>query len=299
MEQTIANTAAEVLQFPDKRKWNEESVDRRFRAHFGCSVAVVAHIWGRIQPALTKPASHPKHLLWALVFIKIYSTEDVHSRIVGWPDRKTFRTWTWYILEKVAALKDEVIVLNNRFEGYDGSTTCLISLDCTDCPVMEPWPFDTKWYSQKMNGPAVKYEVAVCIKTGHIVWTNGPHPASANDATLFGNTLADLLADDEGAEVDGVYKGHDKLKAPTVAKSRAERKQKSQARGRHENVNGRLKIFNVLNNSFRHTGEFATRGDTLMEKHAVCFNAVAVITQLGFSLGENKLYDVKYDVDYF
>jgi hypothetical protein len=27
-------------------------------------------------------------------------------------------------------------------------------------------------FSKKMNGPGSKYEVDVCIKTGHIVWVN-------------------------------------------------------------------------------------------------------------------------------
>lgn len=295
-EDVMANTSAEVLQFPENRKWNGKAVDRRFRAHFGCSVVVATTVWNHIHENL-KETTKPKHLLWGLLFIKVYASQDVHCRIVGWPDPKTFRNWSWYILEKVAGLKEQIIVLDNRFDGFDGSTTSLLSVDCIDCPVMEPWPFDEKWYSQKMNGPALKYEVAVCIKSGHIVWTNGPHPASHNDATIFINTLANLLADDEGVEVDGVYKGHNKLKAPTVATSRDERKQKSQARGRHENVNGRLKIFNVLNTPFRHTGEFATRSDVLMEKHGMCFDAVAVITQIGFCLGE-KIYDVEFSVDY-
>lgn len=296
-KERLAEVAADVLQYPNNRRWNEAAEERRFRAHFGCSIVVATDVWNRIAPNLHSGCQE-KHLLWSLVFIKIYGSEDVHCRIVGWPDPKTFRTYSWYILEKISNLKDEVIVLDNRFEGYDGSVQCLMTIDCTDCPVMEPWPFKEMWYSQKMNGPALKYEVGVCIKTCHIVWINGPHPASANDATLFRENLATLLAEDEAVEVDGVYKGHEKLKAPTVAKSRKERKQKSVARGRHENVNSRLKIYNVLNIPFRHTGEFGTRADTMIAKHGICFNTIAVVTQLGFYLEETSLYDVEYEVEY-
>jgi hypothetical protein len=75
----------------------------------------------------------------------------------------------------------------------------------------------------------VKYEIGVCIKTGHIVWVNGPFPASHNDDSIFKDTLAsNLFADDEeGVEVDAGCKGHDKFKTPRVATSRADQMEKS------------------------------------------------------------------------
>eukprot|EP00957_Ditylum_brightwellii_P210238 15364715-Ditylum_brightwellii.AAC.1 len=41
-----------------------------------------------------------------------------------------------------------------------------MSVDGTDCPINEPWSFEKKWYYQKFNGPAVKYEVGSSIKNG-------------------------------------------------------------------------------------------------------------------------------------
>jgi hypothetical protein len=58
-------------------------------------------------------------------------------------------------------------------------------------------PFNKKWYSEKMNGPGVKYEVGVCVQTGMIVWFNGPFVASTNDDTIFMNELAHLLCENE------------------------------------------------------------------------------------------------------
>jgi hypothetical protein len=136
------------------------------------------------------------------------------------------------MLERIAVLKQKVISLDKRFQNYDGKTHCLISVDGTDCPIMEPWPFEKKWYSQKFIGPALKYEVGVCIKTGYIVWVNGPFVGSENDGTIFTQGLATFLAEDEGVEVDGSYKGHSKFKGPTVAMSRHQRKEKSIVRGR-------------------------------------------------------------------
>ena len=158
------------------------------------------------------------------------------------------------MLGKVADLKDEVIDFNKRFAGWDGLTQCLILIDGTDCPVQEPWPFYGQWYSSKFNGPAVKYEVGVCIKTGFIVWLNGPFVASKNDGRIFRETLEGLLAADESVEVDGGYKGSDKMKGPTAATSQKDRKQKLVVRGHHENVNGFLKVYNVQNFPFHHSG---------------------------------------------
>jgi len=154
--------------------------------------------------------------------------------------------------------------------------------------------FISKWHSYKFNGPGVKYEVGVCIKTGFIVWTNGPHKGGMGDAAIFTEKLAGLLAEDKGVEVDAGFKGHAALKNPITAKTRVDRKQKSVVRGRHENVNSRLKTFDVLNAPFRHMNPRTK----MMEKHGWCFDSVAVITQLKFENGDSLLYDVDYDVSY-
>jgi hypothetical protein len=116
-------------------------------------------------------------------------------------------------------LKSDVIQLDKQFQGYNGSSSCLMLIDGTNCPVFELWPFEMKWYSQKLNGPAVKYEVGVCIKTGFIFWINGPFHGGENDGTIFKETLSGLLAEDEAVEVDSGYVGDDKFKGPTVATS--------------------------------------------------------------------------------
>lgn len=271
--------------------------DKDFRSFFGAGIVVIHLLWNRIltqphQPPLSTNAQ-PKHLLWAMVFLKCYNSTTVLRRICGWPSETTYREWTWYFLNRISALKLDVINVNNRFDGYDGTTQCLLSVDGVDCPIQEPWPFEEKWYSQKFNGPAVKYEVAVCIRTGYIVWTNGPFVASTNDATICINGLLNELADDEGVEVDAGYRGNNKFKAPFTATSRVQRKQKSVVRARHENVNGRLKIFDILNIPFRHLNP----RNRMMEKHGKAFDSICVITQLKFENGES-LYEVPYDVTY-
>ena len=295
-ENVFKAVAAEVLQLPPRRRWGQARENATMLSFFGVSMSIAAKIWDLIQPQLDDEKCKMKHLLWALVFIKCYDTEAVLCRIVGWVDPKEYRTWVWYILKRVAALLESVILLDSRFDNWDGSSICLISIDGTDCPVMEPWPFDGRWYSKKFNGPGVKYEIGVCIATGHIVWVNGPFEASKNDSAIFNDTLDSLLCDDEGVEVDQGYKGNHRFKSPTVASSRSARKMKSVVRGRHEIVNSKLKTFEILNRVFRHSGQH-DGGEAMKEKHGICFHAIAVLTQLKIAGGET-IFDVPYHVDY-
>jgi hypothetical protein len=179
------------------------------------------------------------------------------------------------------------IILDNRFRNWDQISICLIALDGIDCPIREPWPFDKGIFSEKFNGPAYKYEVGSCIKTGEIVWVNGPFKAGKGDSAIAREGILNLLADEECVEVDRGYKGHEKFKTPQVSQSRKDRSQKNTVRARHENINGRLKKFAVLDSVFRHD----------LGKHQSCFYAVATITQLGFEM-EGGLYDVEYNVRY-
>ena len=298
-QDSIEEVAKETLSWPDNKKWDTTDKDDRFRSCFGAPSRVVAELWNRIEPTVDEPGAHPKHLLWALVFLKVYSTEEVHCAIVGWPSTRTFRKWSWYFVRKISELKDDVIRLENRFVNgppqNDGpERNCYLTVDCTDCPVFEPFPFDREMYSHKHNGPGLKYEVAVCIRTGHIVWINGPFVASVSDPVIFEIGLSNQIGANEVVEADGVYRGPEKAMMPTMGINSAARKQKSVARGRHEVVNGRLKQFSVLTTFFRHS---KPNKDSMIEKHELCFTAIAVITQLKFENG-GQTFNVVYDVTY-
>eukprot|EP00536_Pseudo-nitzschia_multiseries_P013950 jgi/Psemu1/36962/gm1.36962_g len=262
-EETIERVAREVLRWPERRKWNSRDIVRRFKAYFGASGTIVADVWNRIvDQGPLESGGEPKHLLWALIHLKVYSTVEIHCSITGWPSAKTFS-----------------------------------NVDGTDCPAYEPWPFSRQMYLHKLNGPGMKYKVGVCLKTGWIVWINGPFVGSANDATIFKEGLSTLLHDDEGVEVDRGYKGDDKMKLPDMGMISKQRKMKAKARAQHETVNGRLKIFNVLTTHFQH---MKPNRQGMMQKHGMCFNAVAVITQLKFASGETTFDDgLEYDVNYF
>jgi hypothetical protein len=147
-EEAMAKVAREILAMPNR---NDKAEDKTFRGFFfGAPITIILDIWNRLELTLENPAK-PKHLLWSLVFVKVYSIEEVHCRIVGWPDPKTYQKWSWYFLEKIADLQKEVIKLENTFRQNDRTTDCLMSVDGTDCPVFEPWPWDPKWYSKKFK----------------------------------------------------------------------------------------------------------------------------------------------------
>jgi hypothetical protein len=48
-------------------------------------------------------SSKPEYLLWCLLFLKNYSTEEIHSTIID-SYEKRFRKWAWFFAEGIAAL---------------------------------------------------------------------------------------------------------------------------------------------------------------------------------------------------
>ena len=74
-----------------------------------------------------------------------------------------------------------------------------------------------------------------------------------------------------------------------------ERKLKSVAQARKENIQGKFKVYNVLKILFSY---MAGRSKIeILNRHGLCFGAVAVITQLKIEHGET-CYDINYDVQY-
>jgi hypothetical protein len=76
--------------------------DQRFQSLFGVGPEVCDHIWHHLSSYSWKPLRmRPKHLLWTLMFLKVYSSELVLSVMVR-ASRKTFRKWVWLLLPLIA-----------------------------------------------------------------------------------------------------------------------------------------------------------------------------------------------------
>lgn len=151
---------------------------------------------------------------------------------------------------------------------------CFVSIDATDCPILEPGPFSPQWYSHKLNGAGLKYEVALNIRTGDIVWVNGGLPCgSYSDLKLAREEFVPSLAVGEKALADRTYQDHHFINSRMYPETAAIQKK---ILARHETVNSRLKSFNVLKYEFRHNLLF----------HPQCFRAVANLVQLSIENGE-------------
>lgn len=164
----------------------------------------------------------------------------------------------------------------NRYDNAPNGTTTFVSLDGTDFRIMEPTEFSTRWYSHKFRGPGLRYEVGLCITTGHIVWAHGGLPCGEwPDITLARDVFIHLLDPGEKTLADGGYRNSDYFENPNGDQH------KKKILARHETVNGRIKQFSCMKNRFRHD----------LHLRPSFFHAVVHLTQLMIENGE-PLYSV-------
>jgi hypothetical protein len=75
------------------------------RPHFGVGTHVTAIIWSTI----TKPdGAEPHHLLWTLLFLKVYASEEVLSNLIG-VCTNTYRKWVWPMLSAIQQMESQVV----------------------------------------------------------------------------------------------------------------------------------------------------------------------------------------------
>ena len=144
---------------------------------------------------------------------------------------------------------------------------------------------DKRYYSKKFNGPGYRYEVALSILSSDIVWIAGPYfPGEWNDIKIFRHGLMHELDDGERVEADDGYWGECPMycKCPRKLPKEERKRMTGRLRMRHETVNERFKNFSCMASRFRHGGK----------KHAACFRAVVVLTQLAIESGE-ELFDMR------
>ena len=134
----------------------------------------------------------------------------------------------------------------------------------------------------------MRYELAVDIKTGYLVWINGPFPAGAfPDVSIFRSCLAHELDEVERVEADDGYIGDApyKVKCPASLTNPDETQtMQSIVRMRQETINTRLKQWEILKQVYRHD----------ITKHGSVLRAVAVLVQVAIENGE-PLFQVDYN----
>lgn len=163
-----------------------------------------------------------------------------------------------------------------------------MSIDGVDFKIWEPesdWHFKPDYCSHKHKSAGLRYEVALCIRTGDCVWINGPERAGETDANIFKDDLVEYLEPGEQCEGDGHYQ----MMVPNLFPKRENRPEIDMAnaiRARHETFNGKVKNFAAMANTFRHGAEH----------HAAAFRACVVITKLRMDRGEIELFHVRKEL---
>lgn len=250
--------------------------NRTFVAFFGVDSFTMTTLWDQCD---RPPKTHPKHLMWTLMEFKLYCPDDVMVVLCDC-SRNTWSKWVGLWTEALANYSTKVILWQNRFRNMPaGDVWCLVSVDGTDFKMCEPSPFHKAWMSPKFGGAALKYEVAISIYSGDIVWVYGPHMGSKNDVKVFNEGLSNMLEDGEMAETDTGYwmAATGQRRTPKECEDLKEYIEKSGIRARHETVNHRFKVFGILKQEFR------KRDRT---EHGRIFKAIAGIVQLDISLGK-------------
>jgi len=152
----------------------------------------------------------------------------------------------------------------------DNGSICLVTVDCADFKIHEPTPFSNKWFSHKFKHAGLRYEIAICIQTGWIVWINGPYPCGHwPDLDISRDGLNQALLPWEKFVADGTYKDEYGYSYTPTGYNTREQHMKAVARARHETINGVFKKFGALKDEWRHH----------RTKHGIAFSAIANIVQ--------------------
>lgn len=151
--------------------------------------------------------------------------------------------------------------------------TLIATVDGVHCRIYEPRKDPgTKWYSHKVHGAALGYELAVDIHSNQLVWINGPFPAGESDITVFRKPdgLKEKIPPGKKVVADKGYRGETgKISVPNKHDSLITSAYKTRARARHETFNQRIKSFKMMQEDFRHG----------VKKHKIAFEAVCVLVQ--------------------
>ena len=129
----------------------------------------------------------------------------------------------------------------------------------------------------------MRYEVAIGIQNGYIVWTSKQYPAGRfHDVTIFCDGLKQKLLDaGEVAVADKGYRGKPNTIDLPEDGTLEWIQEKNQACARHETCNNRFKKWNALKGVFRHSTSL----------HEDAFQAIVVLTQISIETGQ-PLFDV-------
>lgn len=175
----------------------------------------------------------------------------------------TFYVTVWSV-EMIITLK---VIWEDRKINAKPGQICFTTIDGVDFEINEPSPFSPMWFSHKFCSAGLRYEVALCIWTGQIVWAHGGYPCGDwPDVKIARRHFVHFMDAGEKSLADRGYNDSNCFITPTPRNKPCH----TNVMSRHETINKRLKQFNVLNCTFRHD----------LTKHRLCFYSVVNVTQL-------------------
>ena len=152
-----------------------------------------------------------------------------------------------------------------------------MTVDGTDFRIAEK---GKAFFSHKFKKSGLRYEVAISILGGDIVWINGPYECGKwPDIKIMRDSLLTELDENERIEADDGYIGEApaRVKCPrSFTNTKGTEEMQSRARNRQETVNARFKKWQILRQIYRHD----------IPKHGEVFATIAIITQLSINRGE-------------
>jgi len=109
--QDVLNSARMLWSREPDNARSTQTEDRDFsREMFGCGALVALSLFGMLVTTSFLPEGGSlEHLMWTLMFMKVYGKERAMSVLAGGVDPQTFRKWVWLFIEAIAHLEPIVV----------------------------------------------------------------------------------------------------------------------------------------------------------------------------------------------
>ncbi|KAJ3280198.1 hypothetical protein HDU76_009248 [Blyttiomyces sp. JEL0837] len=263
--------ASPIINKPPQSYLRNRAVwERAFVGHFGLKLDSFLDVWIHVRDEFQRQGLKRLHLLWALLYLKVYPTEILAA--------SHLRTSPTNYREKVHVAVDILaelhgINMEDRWVKWNlDKPSCY--LDGLDVIIRERRPIDKGLYSHKFHHAGYRYQVATALGISAIVLVAGGLPCGSwSDMKMARQFVFPLLEEGEWIAADRGYRGDRRIisyVSGTGAAVRRHNENIKNMKARHETVNKRLKDFNILVVPFR--------GD--IGRHNIVFAAVAEVTNI-------------------
>jgi hypothetical protein len=175
---------------------------------------------------------------------------------------------------KIALLEEKVISWDKGFDDPEHKTHT-IYIDGIDMMAWErKYAYlskDPAFCSHKSNGCAYRYMIAVSVYQSKIVGIYGPYPGSYSEIEIFQEHIKTKIKQGKYGVADkGTKDSSDRmLVLPNPVDNQDNKKFKACVLARYEMVNGRIKHYNSMADTWKHG----------MDKHGIAIRAVTATVQ--------------------